>query len=169
MKKHLHKLVTAVIALYVIFPVQFGNAALGSLNALMAFGMAPELANYISSKLINVSSDGNLVLPVATGETAVVSGGSLALTTTGTTLQLQEGTAASACMGTATLTAATPLVVSTTCAKTASRVFITRTSLDADTTGDVHVSAISNGVSFSLTSETNDTGTVNWIIFNEAA
>lgn len=169
MKKHFHKLITAFLFVYVVCPVQFGHAALGSLNALLSFGMSSEMANYISSKMVSVDSTGNIVLPVASGKIASVTGGSLALTTAGSTLQLQEGTAASACMGTATLTAATPVVVSTTCAKTASRIFFSRTSLDADNSGDAHVSAISDGVSFSLTSETSDTGTVNWIIFNEAA
>lgn len=170
MKKHFHKLITAFLFVYVVCPVQFGHAALGSLNALMSFGMAPELANYISTKLIAVNSNGDLNLPVATGKTAVVTGGSLALTTAGSTLQLQEGTAASACMGTLTLTAATPVVTSTTCAKTASRIFLTRTgAIDADTTGDMSVTAISDGVSFSVTSEASDTATVNWVIFNEAA
>lgn len=170
MTKHLHKLVTAVIALYLIFPIQFGNAALGSLNALMSFGMPAQLANYISTKLIAVNSNGDLSLPVASGKVAVVTGGSLALTTAGSTLQLQEGTAASACMGTLTLTAATPVVTSTTCAKTASRIFLTRTgTIDGDTTGDMSVTAITDGVSFAVTSEANDTATVNWLIINEAA
>lgn len=167
--KHLHKLVTALIAIYIIFPVQFSNAALGSLNALMSFGMSAEMANYISTKMIAVNSNGDLSLAVASGKTAYVTGGSLGLTTAGATLQLQEGTAASACMGTLTLTAATPVVTSTTCAKTASRIFLTRTAIDADTTGDMAVTAISDGVSFSVTSEASDTGTVNWLIINESA
>lgn len=95
--------------------------------------------------------------------------GDFIASTSGKTLRLQEATAAAKCMGTGTLTAATPVVIATTCAETTSRIFLTRTSLDADTTGDMHVSAISNGVSFSVTAETNDTGTFNWLIINEAS
>lgn len=94
--------------------------------------------------------------------------GSFIASASGQTLQLQEATAGSKCMGSLTLNAATPVVTSTTCAKTASRIFLTRTSIDADTTGDMAVTAISDGVSFSVTSEANDTATVNWLIINEA-
>ena len=94
--------------------------------------------------------------------------GDMNLSATGTTLAVQEATAGSACSGTLTLTAATPVVVSTTCATAGSRVFLTRTSIDADTTGDMAVTALSAGVSFSVTSEASDTGTVNWLIVHEA-
>lgn len=95
--------------------------------------------------------------------------GDIVASTSGGTLRLQEATAGAKCMGTLTLTAATPVVTATTCAKTASRIFLTRTSIDADTTGDMAVTAISDGVSFSVTSEASDTGTVNWFIINEAS
>ena len=94
--------------------------------------------------------------------------GDLVIANSGRTVSIQEATAGSACSGTLTLTAATPVVTSTTCATTGSRIFLTRTSIDADTTGDMAVTAISNGVSFSVTSEANDTATVNWVIFHEA-
>ena len=169
MKKRFHALVTALLVLYVMFPV-IGAIARTSADDLMGLGMPAEWAKFISQKLITVNSTGNIVLPVATGKTAIVSGGSLALTTAGATIQLQEGTAASACMGTLTLTAATPVVTSTTCATTASRIFLTRTgTIDGDTTGDMSVTAITDGVSFTVTSEANDTATVNWLIINEAA
>jgi len=168
MKKRFHAIVTALLVLYLTFPA-LGAFARTSADDLMGIGVPAEWAKYISEKLIHVNSAGNLVLEVATGKNAVVDKGSLVISEGGGTLHLQEGTAGSACMGTATLTAATPVVVSTTCAKTGARIFITRTSLDADTSGDAFISEISNGVSFSITSETSDTGTVNWIIFNEAA
>lgn len=96
-------------------------------------------------------------------------GSDLSLALTGTTVAIQEATAGSACSGTLTLNGATPVVTSTTCATAGSRIFLTRTSIDADTTGDMAVTAINAGVSFSVTSEANDTATVNWIIFHEAA
>jgi hypothetical protein len=71
-------------------------------------------------------------------------------------------------MGTLTCNGASDVVTSTTCATTGSRIFLTRTSLDADTTGDFYVKAISNGVSFTVACEALDTGTLNWIIFHEA-
>lgn len=86
----------------------------------------------------------------------------------GKTVSLQEATAASKCMGTLTCNGASDVVTSTTCATTGSRIFLTRTSLDADTTGDAYVKSISNGVSFTVACELNDTGTLNWIIFHEA-
>lgn len=101
--------------------------------------------------------------------TARIDGSGISLPISGDTLLLQEATAGDKCMGSLTLNGATPVVTSTTCAKTASRVFLTRTSIDADTTGDMAVTAISDGVSFSVTSEASDTATVNWLIINEAA
>lgn len=94
-------------------------------------------------------------------------GGQLQLSKAGTTLALQEATAGSACMGTLTFNGATPVVTSTTCAATGARIFLTRTSAES-TALNPYVSAISNGVSFSVTSEAGDTGTANWIIFKEA-
>lgn len=58
----------ALLSLYVVFPPAFSYAALGAVNALMSLGMAPELANYITGKMVNVDGSGNLILPVATGK-----------------------------------------------------------------------------------------------------
>lgn len=73
--------------------------------------------------------------------------------------------AVSTCTGTLTATGATPVVTATTCAKTASRIFLSRTSAETGAV-NVWVSAISNGVSFSVTGEAADTGTYNWLIVN---
>lgn len=93
--------------------------------------------------------------------------GDFAASSSGNTVALQEATAGSACMGTLTANGSTPVVTSTTCATTGSRIFLTRTSAE---TGVVMawISAISTGVSFSITGEAGDTGTYNWIIFHEA-
>lgn len=87
---------------------------------------------------------------------------------TGKTVAIQEATSASACSGTLTANGATPVVTSTTCATTGSRIFLSRTSAE---TGSVSawISALSNGVSFSITSEAADTGTYNWFIVHEAS
>lgn len=107
-----------------------------------------------------IEADGDLV-------SQATNGGDVVMSKAGATLQLQEGTAGAACMGTLTANGATPVVVSTTCAKTASRIFTSRTSSETGTV-NAWVSAISNGVSFSVTSEAADTGTYNWLIINEA-
>jgi len=87
---------------------------------------------------------------------------------TGKTIAIQEATSASACSGTLTFNGTTPVVTSTTCATTGSRIFLTRTSAES-TALNPYVSAISNGVSFSVTSEAGDTGTANWFIIHEAS
>lgn len=86
----------------------------------------------------------------------------------GGTLSLQEATAGSACSGTLTANGATPVVTSTTCALTGSRIFLTRTSAETGTV-TAWISALSTGVSFSITSEAADTGTYNWFIIHESA
>lgn len=83
------------------------------------------------------------------------------------TIAFQEAVAGTACSGTLTANGATPVVTSTTCATTGSRIFLQRTSAETGTV-NAWISAISNGVSFSITSEAADTGTYNWVIFHEA-
>lgn len=95
--------------------------------------------------------------------------GSFVASASGQTLALQEATAGAKCMGSLTCNGASDVTTSTTCATTGSRIFLTRTSLDADTTGDYYVKSISDGVSFTVACETSDTATLNWIIFHEAA
>lgn len=156
----------ALLFTYTLFPPVFASAALGAVNALMAFGMPPELARYVTGNLVNVDASGNLILPVATGKYAVVNAGDLNFLSSGQTLGIQEATSASACSGTLTANATTPVVTSTTCAKTGSRIFLNRTS--NVNVVPAYVSAISDGVSFSVTGQTADTGTYNWVIFHEA-
>lgn len=76
-------------------------------------------------------------------------------------LILDDTTAASACVGSSTLTAATPVTISTTCINTGDHVFITRTSVDV---GDEFVDNIVDGTSFDVTSITADTATFSWFI-----
>lgn len=96
--------------------------------------------------------------------------GDVVMSTSGKTIRLQEATAGDKCMGSGTFNGTTAVVVSTTCALTASRVFLTPTS---DPTGSTAaycwISAISNGVSFSVDCDQANDGTFNWIIINEAA
>ena len=93
--------------------------------------------------------------------------GDLALTTSGT-LALQEATAGTKCMGTATANGTTAVVVATTCATTGSRIFISRSSAPSGT-ADCWAATIVDGTSFELDCTAAETGTFNWIIFHEAA
>lgn len=85
----------------------------------------------------------------------------------GTTIAIQESSAGAACSGSVTANATTPVVTSTTCATTAQRLFLTKTS-NSTVNGSCYQSAISNGVSFSITCLATDTGTYNWFILHES-
>lgn len=203
LKKKFHAIVTAFLVLYFIAPPFLAHSALGAANALMSFGMAPELARYVTEHLVNVNSDGKLILPAASGESiefhvagaeeATLSStgalstdsgitaatgnitstaGSFVASTSGGTLHLQEATAGTKCMGTVTANGTTAVGVSTTCALTASRIFVSRTSLVAAgvTEPGCWATNIVNATSFDL--DCNDAGedsTFNWVIINEAA
>lgn len=88
---------------------------------------------------------------------------------TGKTIGIQEATAATACSGSLTFNGTTPVVTTTTCATTGSRIFLTPTS---DPTGATAaycwISAISTGVSFSVDCDQANDGTANWMIVHEA-
>lgn len=158
-----------------------------SLYSIGAFGA--DGANFISGGYINFEIDGTPgpndlpvrivfkvtpdgssntaeVLRLSNDKTALFSGD--VAFATNKTISIQEATAGTACSGTLTANGATPVVTSTTCALTGSRIFLTRTSAE---TGTVTAwrSALSNGVSFSITSEAADTGTYDWFIIHEAA
>ncbi len=123
---------------------------------------------------IKLSTTGGVVawvLDTTTGllQNNVASTSDLALSATGTTVAVQEATAGSACSGTLTCNGATDVTTSTTCAKTGSRIFITRTSADTDGVGQEYVKSISDATNFVVNCVTaNDTATYNWIIFHEA-
>lgn len=204
MKKRFHALVTAILVLYLTLPT-LSAWALSSADALMNFGMMPELANYISTKLISVNSSGNVVIPVATSKALSVTvggtekmamaasgavthaagitattgditatAGEFIASTSGKTLALQEATGAAACSGTATANGTTAVTVTTTCATTGSRIFISATSdgtgAAANDQGACWTTNIVNGTSFDLDCpDANNNATYNWIIFHEAA
>lgn len=98
---------------------------------------------------------------------AAAGAGDVAFTNSGNTLSIQEATAGAACSGTLTANGATPVVTSTSCATTGSRIFLSRTSAETGTVS-AWKSALSTGVSFSITSEAADTGTYDWLIVHEA-
>jgi hypothetical protein len=77
------------------------------------------------------------------------------------------GSGANATTGTATLTSGTNVTISTTAVRTASRIFLTKTSASGAAQGTPWVTGISNAVSFTIASTGGtDTSTVNWLIIN---
>jgi len=87
---------------------------------------------------------------------------------TGKTVAIQEATSASACSGTVTANGTTSVLVSTTCAITGSRIFISRTSAPSGT-AICWTTGIVNGASFDFDCSAAETGTFNWVILHEAA
>lgn len=86
---------------------------------------------------------------------------------TGKTIAIQEATSASACSGTVTASGTTSVLVSTTCATTGSRIFISRTSAPSGT-AICWTTGIVNGASFDFDCSAAETGTFNWLIVHEA-
>lgn len=75
--------------------------------------------------------------------------GDVILNTTGQTVAIDSGTAASACAGTGTHNGTTPVTISTTCAATGARIFFVDTSEPTATSG-CWVTNIVNGTSFDV-------------------
>lgn len=99
----------------------------------------------------------------------VTTSGEVILDTSGKTLSIQEATSGAKCMGSVTANGTTAVTVSTTCATTGSRIFLTPTS---DPTGSTAAycwaTNIVNGTSFDVDCDQANDGTLNWIIFHEA-
>jgi len=88
------------------------------------------------------------------------------LTTTGKTLVLEDGTAASACLGTSTLNGVTAVTISTTCIQTGDHIYLSRTS---DPTlavpGSMWATNIVDATSFDIDADNaTDDSTVTWLI-----
>ena len=164
------KIVTIVNTLASPFPnatyVTFRNAANSANIDVLKVDNGDET-------VLNADTGDATHFSVAGTDVAVVSASALTMSqdvafASGMTVALQEATAGSACSGTLTCNGASDVATSTTCATTTSRIFLTRTSLDTDTSGDFYVKSISNGVSFTVACEASDTATLNWVIFHEA-
>lgn len=148
--------------------LQSGNVS-GGLITLYA----PHSSGYVGIGTNNnndwqfVRSGAATILKNATG------GGNVELSLTGTTLAIQEATGASACSGTATANGTTAVTVSTTCAKTGARIFLSATSdgtgAAANDQGACWATNIVNNTSFDLDCpDANNNAAYNWIIFHEA-
>lgn len=109
----------------------------------------------------------------ATAGDIVATNGDLQLTATGKTIEYETGTAASACMGTSTFNGTTAVTISTTCATTNSKIFISNTGDGSGTsTNDQSgcwATNIVNATSFDVDcSDAAMNATLNWVIFHEA-
>lgn len=93
----------------------------------------------------------------------IVTDGNVDLNVTGKTLVLEDGTAASSCVGNVTATGTTAVTVSTTCAQTGDYVLISRSSAPSGT-AQCWATNIVNGASFDLDCSGAETGTFHWWI-----
>jgi hypothetical protein len=137
-------------------------------NGLILNGTSPKIIPGSSFLQIrNHNNDQDNVVITDAGSVKLSQNQDLVLAGAPSTLALQESSAGAACSGTLTANGATPVVTSTTCAITGSRIFLSRTSAE---TGVVQAwkSALSTGVSFSVTGEAGDTGTYDWFIIHES-
>ena len=88
---------------------------------------------------------------------------------TGKTISIQEATAASKCMGSGTHNGTTAVTVSTTCAATGARIFLTDTSdPTGSTAAQCWVTNIVNGTSFDVDCDQANDATFSYLIVHEA-
>lgn len=124
-----------------------------------------------SAKIRFVNQGGNEVWSINNdGRLDNTSGGNVNLTAPGTTIAIEESSAAAACMGEATPNGTTPVAVSTTCAGTGSRVFYSRQGAVTNM-GTITTTTEPAGTGFSFASTgASDTlaGSVFWFIIAEA-
>lgn len=103
-----------------------------------------------------------------TGSTTTFNSGGIAFASTGDTLAIDSGTAASACKGTGTFNGTTAVVVSTTCAATGMHVSLTPTSDPTGTTAAYcWVTSIVDATSFTVDCDQANDGTFSWVIIKE--
>lgn len=137
-----------------------GNIATSHINNVLRGSGAEFRVSNGGNRLWSIPSTGALT-------SDATNGGGIVLAKTGTTVALDSGTAATTCSGTLTANGATPVVTSTTCALTASRIFLSKQSASTAVNGSCTVTAISNGVSFTVACLATDTGTYNFWITQE--
>lgn len=133
-----------------------GTPGAGDMPGQIVFGTTPDGSSSATAAL-TIQPDQDVVV------TADVD-----LTTTGKTLLVETGTAASACAGTATANGTTAVVISTTCAATGAHIFISRNAAPSGT-AQCWTDTIVNGTSFNLDCSGAETGTFEWWIIKESA
>lgn len=108
-----------------------------------------EVLDNSSTQIMTFIKSGNMVFPVSGQSVTVKSGG------------------AGARAGTLTCNGATGVAVATTAASTSMAVaFALNTAAGSAATGSPYISAISNGVSFTVKCTASETSTYNWVMFN---
>ena len=100
---------------------------------------------------------------VATFTAVPVFSDDIDLETTGKTLVLEDGTAASTCIGTATANGTTAVTTATTCVVTGDYIFISANAADVNT-ANCWATNIVTGTSFDLDCDAATTTTFNWFI-----
>lgn len=129
-----------------------------------------------NTETMNISAAG--VVTAAAGFTAttgdiIATAGDISIVATGKTIEFESGTAASACIGNSTFNGTTAVTISTTCATTGSRIFLSMTGDGSGAAANDQVGCwatnIVNATSFDADcSDANNNATFNWIIFHEA-
>lgn len=89
--------------------------------------------------------------------------GNVDLNTSGKTIVLEDGTAASTCVGTATANGTSAVTIATTCAETGDYIFISANGADVNT-ANCWATNIVDGVSFDLDCDAASTTSFNWFI-----
>lgn len=146
------KKILGIIAVVLVSGLEVSAAPGDGAKELVGVGIKPLWANQLT---------GSLKL-----------NGHLTFDTSGKTIKIPDNTTASACMGTATANGTTAVTVSTTCASTGARIFISATSDGTGTStndqGACWTTNIVNGVSFDLDCpDAANNATYNWLIIKD--
>lgn len=143
-----------------------GNSA--NISVLKVDGTDDTVLNADTGDVIKLAVAGSTVTTV--DSSGISTSGELIANTSGKTVALQEATSGSKCMGSGTHNGTTAVTVSTSCATTGSRIFLTETSdPTGSTAAQCWVTNLQNGTSFDVDCDQANDATFNWIIFHEAA
>lgn len=137
-----------------------GALSIASGIDIVAAGGAADLDYALSSGIFKTPTGAGTL----SGDTAMVAGKHFTLPATS---QFKMTEDANACKGQSAAMTAGAITISTTCALTASRVFLTHAGSNVANIGMLSVGTITNGTSFVINSSNGaDTDTVNWFIIN---
>lgn len=136
-------------------------------NGAMALTGGDEATSNINVDLGHASAAFQVRNTSGTAVASFGNSGNLVFPTTGSTIAVDSGTAASACKGTGTFNGTTAVTVSTTCASTSAFVALTPTSTSGGTASHCWFTNIVNGTSFDVDCDAANTGTFAWVIVKE--
>jgi len=121
---------------------------------------------HASSDFVVADTTSGTLFSIINAGAAVLAAGDYRISGAGT-LALQEATAGTKCMGTATANGTTAVPVATTCATTGSRIILTRSSAPSGTAICWQTNIV-NATSFDLDCSAAETGTFDWMIVHES-